>query len=489
MLRKGAIMSVWLGTNSLGYQGVRAPTPPQLELQDRAPTPIDTQFNLGTLWQIQDTGALYYLASLAQQDAVWNQLFPVAGTTTKFVTNSGNATPSAGILNILGAANNITTSGSGDTVTVAISSNVTINNVTITGTLTDNNFGAGVLVSNSGGTVTSLPGTQHQILLIPTGAGNPEPVWGSITSSDASVTINYPTSNTINLTTTGGAGGITVIHTDDGDASESGGAVTIEGGNNISVSGSGSTVTVNVDGTTNHAVQIGNAINSLTSVSPSATSGVPLISQGASADPVFGTAVVAGGGTGATSFTAYSVICGGTTSTAPLQNVSGVGTTGQVLTSNGAGVLPTWQAGGGGSGNVLTAQVTLTSAQIKALTTTPVTIVSASGPGTYNFILSWVIKFINAGSANYSGSSNNLQIGQSTSLFSSTFNPVIASNVMTGGTTLMVWGTNVGQTTGAAPGTFENAPIIIFNTGGALTGDSGNTNTLAVWVSYQVVTI
>lgn len=49
------------------------------------------------------------------------------------------------------------------------------------------------------------------------------------------------------------------------------------------------------------------------------------------------------GGTGAGSFTAYSVICGGTTSTGTLQNVSGVGTATQVLTSNGAGALPTWQ--------------------------------------------------------------------------------------------------------------------------------------------------
>jgi len=58
------------------------------------------------------------------------------------------------------------------------------------------------------------------------------------------------------------------------------------------------------------------------------------------------------GGTGASSFTAYSVICGGTSSTAPLENVSGVGTSGQVLTSNGAAMLPTWQAGGSGSGTV-----------------------------------------------------------------------------------------------------------------------------------------
>ena len=49
------------------------------------------------------------------------------------------------------------------------------------------------------------------------------------------------------------------------------------------------------------------------------------------------------GGTGKGSFTAYSIITGGTTATGALQNVSGVGSSGQVLTSNGASNLPTWQ--------------------------------------------------------------------------------------------------------------------------------------------------
>mgnify|MGYP002713209083 CR=1 FL=1 len=61
---------------------------------------------------------------------------------------------------------------------------------------------------------------------------------------------------------------------------------------------------------------------------------------------------VAGGGTGNSTFTAYSVICAGTTATGAFQNVSGVGTSGQVLTSNGAGALPSWQAAGGGGGGV-----------------------------------------------------------------------------------------------------------------------------------------
>lgn len=97
---------------------------------------------------------------------------------------------------------------------------------------------------------------------------------------------------------------------------------------------------------TQHDVLVGGTSNAVTSVAPSATSGVPLISQGASADPAFGTAVVAGGGTGVASATAYAVLCGGTTTTGAFQSIASVGTSGQVLTSNGAGALPTFQGAG-----------------------------------------------------------------------------------------------------------------------------------------------
>lgn len=50
------------------------------------------------------------------------------------------------------------------------------------------------------------------------------------------------------------------------------------------------------------------------------------------------------GGTGNTTFTAYSVITAGTTATGAFQNVSGLGSSGNVLTSAGAGALPTWAA-------------------------------------------------------------------------------------------------------------------------------------------------
>ncbi len=58
---------------------------------------------------------------------------------------------------------------------------------------------------------------------------------------------------------------------------------------------------------------------------------------------------VTDGGTGrSTSTTAYGVICAGTTATGAHQTIAGIGTSGQVLTSNGAGALPTFQAAGGG---------------------------------------------------------------------------------------------------------------------------------------------
>lgn len=59
---------------------------------------------------------------------------------------------------------------------------------------------------------------------------------------------------------------------------------------------------------------------------------------------VTGTLPVGNGGTGATTQTAYAVLCGGTTATNPYQSVASVGTSGQVLTSNGAGALPTFQS-------------------------------------------------------------------------------------------------------------------------------------------------
>ena len=54
------------------------------------------------------------------------------------------------------------------------------------------------------------------------------------------------------------------------------------------------------------------------------------------------TITVSTGGTGLVSTIPYSLLCGGTTSTGALQSVASLGTSGQLLTSQGASALPQW---------------------------------------------------------------------------------------------------------------------------------------------------
>lgn len=92
---------------------------------------------------------------------------------------------------------------------------------------------------------------------------------------------------------------------------------------------------------TNHDVVIGAGTTAPAFAAPSATAGVPLVSQGSSSNPAFGVAVVAGGGTGLATLTAHAVMLGEGTGNVAFAAPS---TVGQVLTSNGATSDPSFQA-------------------------------------------------------------------------------------------------------------------------------------------------
>jgi hypothetical protein len=175
-----------------------------------------------------------------------------------------------------------------------------------------------------------------------------EDLWilDSFTSSQGNLQANWINS---------GTSGIFSIQADSGTATPVDGVVILSGGT-TGLTTTASSNEVDLTGTLNvshggtgqvslgsHSVLIGNGTSAISSTGPSIASGIPLISQGISTNPIFSTATVQGGGTGKTSFTAYSVVCAGTTATGAFQNVSGVGTSGQVLTSNGASALPSWQ--------------------------------------------------------------------------------------------------------------------------------------------------
>lgn len=138
---------------------------------------------------------------------------------------------------------------------------------------------------------------------------------------------------------------------------------------------------------TQHDVLVGGASNAITSVAPSAASGIPFISQGAAADPLFGTAVVAGGGTGAVTLTAHGVLIGEGTSAIA---ATAAGSTGQLLQSKGASADPayttaTYPATATGTGTILRADGTnwVASTTTYPNTSTQGGIIVASGANVY----------------------------------------------------------------------------------------------------------
>lgn len=122
------------------------------------------------------------------------------------------------------------------------------------------------------------------------------------------------------------------------------GTIILAGGNNITTTSNGvNQITFAVTGTTEHAVQIGNATGSLTSLAVGATGETLMGSTGA--DPLWTNSPSFGGSvTAATGLTVSSLGLGAVLSDATgVFSSSGGGTLGQVLTSNGAAVLPTFQ--------------------------------------------------------------------------------------------------------------------------------------------------
>lgn len=142
--------------------------------------------------------------------------------------------------------------------------------------------------------------------------------------------------------------------------------------------GSGPQPPVEVTQITNSGGNTIAPIDGGTGLDTSTSTGIPVLSSGVwSIQNPLG---VAKGGTGDSSLTAYAVLCGGTSSTGAVQSVAALGSSGDVLTSNGAAALPTFQAPSTGSG-ILSKTVTLTAAEINSLSSSPKTLVAAPASG------------------------------------------------------------------------------------------------------------
>jgi len=195
----------------------------------------------------------------------------------------GGAVPAdgAGNVNLIGSGVVLVTGNPGlNTLIISITDPLPVGNGgTGVATLTANALIVGAGVNP---VVSLAAATDGQI---PIGSTGLDPVIANITSASATISI------------TNGAGSIdlnvggTVAVSFDGDsgtATPAIGVLTVSGGNNITTSAAGSTMTINVSGTTQYALQVGDATGSLDSLSVGASNTVLLGSTGA--NPLWSTA-------------------------------------------------------------------------------------------------------------------------------------------------------------------------------------------------------
>lgn len=97
--------------------------------------------------------------------------------------------------------------------------------------------------------------------------------------------VGDPGTNTLTISVSGAVA--IQFDEDSGSAVPALGIVNVLGGNNIVTSGAGNTITIDVNGTTNHALQLGNSTGSLTSLGVALNGQLPIGSTGL--DPVLST--------------------------------------------------------------------------------------------------------------------------------------------------------------------------------------------------------
>jgi hypothetical protein len=229
-----------------------------------------------------------------------------------FVTDSGTAIASANIINVFGAGGT-TTSGAGNTITINSTSSAMLEFTTDVSGPVDPTAGGIVNVTGatnifSDGSVVNtlrlnLQGTNHalfvgrgtntsssnlavgsngQVLIAATGA---DPKFSTITSSGGTITFT-PGANSLNIE----AGGAvpTTFTANTGTATPALNNLNVLGTGSITISGSGSTLTTQLTGLTNHAIQIGAGTATLTQLGAGTTGQVLQTNTGA--DPTWSTA-------------------------------------------------------------------------------------------------------------------------------------------------------------------------------------------------------
>jgi len=160
---------------------------------------------------IQMLSADPHLATTAAGNSVFFDIGPAIAA--QYTADVGVATPALSNLNVLGSTN-IDTTGAGDTITINLAPDVIIqNDLRVTNNFTVDTFGTGVLVSDNAGAVSSINGTDGQVII---GSTAGSPAWASLTAG-AGISIT-PGSNSITIAATGGGSFVSTLTGDAGGA-------------------------------------------------------------------------------------------------------------------------------------------------------------------------------------------------------------------------------------------------------------------------------
>jgi len=245
------------GLDPLAYMGVEPSMPAQFVRESRVPTTTDYDgFNIGTVWLVMVTNQVFMLVDKSNLIGTWREFTAGVGAINTLTGDVGGAVPPT--------ANNINIQG-GD-------------HFVFTG-----NPGASSLTLTSDGTVA----TQFD-----TDAGSAIPAADILQVLGGAGVATAGAGNTVTISA---AGSVAVqIDTDvGGPVVPVAGVLEVFGGNNITTTGVGNRVTADLTGTTDFAVQRGNAGGSLTSV-PVGLDGQVIIGATAAA-PLFATMTSTGG--------------------------------------------------------------------------------------------------------------------------------------------------------------------------------------------------
>jgi len=196
------------------------------------------------------------------------------------------------------------------------------------------------------------------------------------------------------------------------------------------------------------------------------------------------TGVLTGNGTSAvtaSTLTQHGVVVAGASNT--LSTVA-PGASGNLLTSNGTD----WTSAAAPGGGILSASITLTSAQIKALHGTPITMISAPGVGNIIVIVKGVSKLLYGGSNVFVAGA-----GQTVNLAYNSVQSAISS--FANNTSIIASQTNYSQGSGntianATAANLDNQPMTLFNPSATeISGNAANDNTMSFQVLYYIITL